>query len=173
MLKPATFSTIVAGEETIMRKKVLAAICLMTSGHASATNYVVGDICPTCSLQTPVPDPITQSTLVRWSGEERWFVLAQKFVEEGDTVTICNASWCVKYVRGSGQTWFDGLATRKILHVSGGKPCTPHDPPHGSGSGGFGGGQGNVGGTVTVGPLLRGGKSPYGETRAPMMRLCM
>lgn len=157
-----------------MKRAILVMIGVMASGYVSATNYVITEVCSNCGLQTPVPDPVTRNTLTTWTGEERWFALAQKFIEEGDTVTICNASWCAKYVRGASQTWFDGVATRKVLHLGGGKPCTPHDPP-GRFSTGMGGGHGSPGGTVTVGPLLpgHGRRAASEESIMSLMRLCM
>lgn len=87
---------------------------LVAMGALATANYFSEAICPACTLDTPLPDAATQKTLEETY--KRRFLQTASHV--GDTLSICNTSWCAKYTLLAGDVWGDGQATRRESHPS-------------------------------------------------------
>jgi hypothetical protein len=134
-----------------MRKLYCLGTLVICASPAAAGEWVASTHCPTCELQTPIPDDWTRNELDSWrtgSGDLGGF----KGVLPGDYVTVCNQTFCAKYSYNMDGSWSNG-ATIRLEKPGDGKGCIPSSPPR-RGGGGAGGGAGDPGGTVTVGPLL-------------------
>lgn len=116
-------------------KRIFAAALLVSLSAAAVASNAVAPVCISCVLGTPVPDPETRQALENYRLSTTFFT---KF-QSGDTVTICNATFCATYLYDGDYT--NGSAVKRETHggFSGGAEGGGSSAGGGGGSSGGGG----------------------------------
>lgn len=141
------------------RKKAIAVV--VTILGLTATHHVLSNgskqygpfACDACLVAPYMPDTNTAIFLATFERQAARGALNKFFIAVGDTITICNASYCTTYQKtDSGDYMGQGTNSNEPAGGGGGGGGgSSGRPGAGMGGGGSGGGRGGTG-TVTVGP---------------------